>query len=787
MCMADEAKGLVTQLDELRSRRQAGDASAQIIRLPAGTHRIERPLVLDAQWVGEGLTIQGHSDPTNPKTSPDERTVITSSVGMESRRDGDRLRYKIPREIERTIRSILIDGKEVPSARWPREDFFRIQGAYEDRRTGVYLAEASSELTVEPEKFPCELVLLHDWSSSRIPIASYGRDRRLLRTRGPLGCIADHYAIDHFEKQPRFYLQGDRSFATEHGDWFHDLASRELVLIWDESAAEPTIELATCSVLIRTSGEERIRDLTLRNLVFRGTHLDVPPGGFASAQATAIEVRRDDGSRPSGSRDMLSAAVQLDRTDRCRVERCRFTDLGGTALWLGRTTRDAIVANNRIDHVGGNGVNLGEDNDRKVDGQRWHQSGADEVSTNNRIVGNEISHVGRWLPGSVAIWVPLSRNVTIDNNHIHDCPYTGISLGWMWNPSSTPAAANTVTNNRIEFVMQTLSDGAGIYTLGNQPQSTIRGNRINDVPLNLGRAESNGIFCDEGSQGFAITENVIRRIGKSPVRFHRAGQNSVTNNGWELVSDPTPPVRYINTPEANIRVEGNEILAAQKSLFLIGNSLTWDTVPSKLDGNVHWHVDCGKSLIHIRHHPERPCVPTSRLWPDAFQTQEFDFISFQPHYGTTLDEDVDTISDWMATQPTAIVIIHTGWARDADLPSEWQSDGNDRRMIHSPAYFDALTRELQSRFPNRKFRSTGAMNVLWSIEQDIRRGEAPFQDRSELYRDAIHMTTTAGRFLMHNLMRQMLGQPIREDWDGVSSEQKAYLISKLAEHDSEKG
>ena len=33
------------------------------------------------------------------------------------------------------------------------------------------------------------------------------------------------------------------------------------------------------------------------------------------------------------------------------------------------------------------------------------------------------------------------------------------------------------------------------------------------------------------------------------------------------------------------------------SVFLIGNSLTWDTVPSQLGPEVKWHVDCGKSLL----------------------------------------------------------------------------------------------------------------------------------------------------------------------------------------------
>ena len=39
--------------------------------------------------------------------------------------------------------------------------------------------------------------------------------------------------------------------------------------------------------------------------------------------------------------------------------------------------------------------------------------------------------------------------------------------------------------------------------------------------------------------------------------------------------------------------------APASSYFLIGNSLTWDTVSSRLDGDVQWHVECDVSLPHI--------------------------------------------------------------------------------------------------------------------------------------------------------------------------------------------
>ncbi|TWT55856.1 hypothetical protein KOR42_26670 [Thalassoglobus neptunius] len=328
----------------------------------------------------------------------------------------------------------------------------------------------------------------------------------------------------------------------------------------------------------------------------------------------------------------------------------------------------------------------------------------------------------------------------------------------MWNDSETPAAANVIRNNRIAFVMQTLSDGGGIYTLGRQPDSFLEGNNIHDVPLNAGRAESNGMFLDEGTTGFTIRGNTIRRIDRSPIRFHKSGKNKVVNNRWELATPETPPVRFNNTPESNITIEANEVLEPQLQIYLIGNSLTWDALPPRLAESVDWHVDCGKSLPYIYDHPESPCVGSSRIWPDALASKEYDVISVQPHYGSTLQEDVDTISKWIEVQQQAVWILHTGWARSATLNDEYLSESDPVKMSHSPAYFEDLRSRLEEKFPEVEFRTTHCMRLLYELDQNIQQGASNLESIEDVYRDAIHMNAGPGSYLMHNAMRETIGQ-----------------------------
>lgn len=216
-------------------------------------------------------------------------------------------------------------------------------------------------------------------------------------------------------------------------------------------------------------------------------------------------------------------------------------------------------------------------------------------------------------------------------------------------------------------------------------------------------------------------------------------------------------------------------------IFLIGNSLTWDTLPGLLDGDVQWHVDCGKNLKFIHDNPAAPCVKTSTLWPEALSSKQYDLLCVQPHFGTSLDEDVAAISAWLKLQPTAALVIHTGWNRAAEFNATYHHKStNTGQMIHSPSYFQSLTKRLLELHPHRNIRTTSAIDVLNQVYEEIQQGQAPFKNFTELFRDEIHMNTQVGRYLMHNLMRIALNQPLSDQGFQIDAPQKKYITQKLS-------
>ena len=228
----------------------------------------------------------------------------------------------------------------------------------------------------------------------------------------------------------------------------------------------------------------------------------------------------------------------------CHFDHITVQDVAGTGVAFGSGTVECTLTNSRVDHCGGNGVMVGT-------------ADQNDAARGNVIDRCRVANAGEVFFGSVGIWIGFAQETTVSNSTIYDVPYTGISVGWMWNPRPTVAREQKIINNDIGRCMQILSDGGGIYTLGFQPDSLLAGNYIHHIPLNAGRAESNGMFLDQGTKGFVIENNFIHGTDKSPLRFHRADTNLVKRNYLIVPNATVPMIRYNNTPEANITVVDN--------------------------------------------------------------------------------------------------------------------------------------------------------------------------------------------------------------------------------------
>ena len=103
------------------------------------------------------------------------------------------------------------------------------------------------------------------------------------------------------------------------------------------------------------------------------------------------------------------------------------------------------------------------------------------VGSGNEVANCVIRRCGADSRGAVGVFVAFSADTRVAHNVIHDMPYTGISIGYRWDTSPTTQVRCIAEYNHIHDVMKKLADGAGIYTLGFQPGTVLRGNLIHNV------------------------------------------------------------------------------------------------------------------------------------------------------------------------------------------------------------------------------------------------------------------------------------------------------------------
>ncbi len=535
--------------DAVRARLGEDRDQSIEVRLADGVYHIDEPLAFgpeDSPAEGHAVTWTA-AQGAQPRVSGGR--VIT---GWEEREDG-RLTTTIDavREGEWSFRELFVNGERRPRARYPNEGFAHVDEVGEDRRTNFTFHPEDVPEALEGEFYGAglELVFIHDWSISRTPVESIDREANRLRTRYEVGPSLGFFHMDNWEPHPRYYLENHAALLDAPGEWYLDDESGELTYIPKAGEQPDSIEVVApfAGGLLQARGTE---DEPVRGLVFRGLHFEhaawsIPGRGYAGVQATGHDLR--DGAGWA----FVPAALTFELAEDCAVEEGSVRRVGGAGVRFGERSVNNRVRGNLIDDVSGVGIFIGEDRDRQVDGEPWIHAAPEQAASSNVIEDNVIQRCGMQFFGAVGIWVGMAADTEIRHNTIRHLPYTGISVGWLWNPDPTPCEGTLVEANHIHDVMQVLSDGGGIYTLGWQPGAILRGNLIHSVPLNLGRAESNGMFIDEGSKGLLIEGNAIYDIDRSPLRFHRAEENTVRENVLVLPDADTPPVRY-NMPEENI-------------------------------------------------------------------------------------------------------------------------------------------------------------------------------------------------------------------------------------------
>jgi hypothetical protein len=479
------------------ARREAPGRGVRIV-LRGGVYALERPLVLTPEDSGLTVTAYGRETPvitSEARLTGWRRSTVNSNL------------WEAQAPAGWLFHELFVNGVRRGRARLPAAGFYHFVGGPIEDRPAQLRFQAGDVREEWAREGGVDLVVLQAWAQSRNRICGVDTTSNIVSLTGDV-------LPNRNEFDGRFYIENAPE-GLRPGQW--RLEERTgVVTYWPEPGeAVPAAEITVPRLyyLARLEGEEGrpVRDVVFHGLVFAGADWQFQGWNDVDIQA-AVEVQ---------------AALQAQFAIQCAFTQCRFCRLGGYAVDFGHGCQDNKVIGCDMFDLGGGGVRLGDTD---------AGAAAKAPNAGNCITDNHIHDIGLVHAPGVGVLVLLSANNLVAHNEIDHTFYTAISVGWSWGYAETPCRGNIIEYNHLHHIGQgMLSDMGGIYTLGVQPGTILRGNLIHDVADFIYGGW--GLYTDEGSSGIVLESNLVYRCQSAGFHQHYGASNVLYNNIFALNRD----------------------------------------------------------------------------------------------------------------------------------------------------------------------------------------------------------------------------------------------------------
>jgi hypothetical protein len=417
------------------------------------------------------------------------------------------------------FRELFVGGRRCVRARHPDTGCLAIEGLVESDAAKPW-TDGVTTIRVAPKDLakldgaaPADLTLMSRWVESHCRIETFDAATGVVKLRDKTVFKPDPGDLAYVE-----------SFAAldQPGEWWLDEKEKRVCYVprRGEDLARDGAVAPFLSCLLRIVGEDapsrRVHDVELSSLAFEGAEWWYPTPTDATAP-------RASGS-PQAAFD-VPAAIELRNAEDVEIRDCEVARCGTYGIALGRGCKRDVIAQSKLRDLGGGGIKIGE----------TAIPASDAETSDNSVSHSKIEDVGRIFHSAVGIWIGQSPRNHLQGDVVRGLYYTGISIGWTWGYGAANADGNVVEYCLIADVGKggagdgpILSDMGGIYTLGTQEGTVLRGNFIGEVAAL--RYGGWGIYFDEGTTHVEATENVVLHTTHGGFHQHYGRENHVHHN-----------------------------------------------------------------------------------------------------------------------------------------------------------------------------------------------------------------------------------------------------------------
>ena len=499
-----------------------------------------------------------------------------------------------------SFRELFVNGERRSRPRYPKKELFTMEsvpglperGSWQSGGGYTRFVAHEGDIRDFAQLGEIDVVYLHFWIEERTGIESYDSASRTVTMKRPSAAppfaqsgsaLADYYLDNVFEE------------LTEPGEWYLDRNAGKVYYLPKPGETIANVEISAPKALqllaIKGNPEknEFVEFLRFEGLTFQHTdwrHPDASDGAefvTVGGDHTRFESRRHFRGKKAAANQAacdVPGVIFLEAARHCSFVDCTVQNVGWYGFEIADACRGVAVDHCTIRQTGAGGV--------KINGSSPSDP-LERRTGDHAVTHNEIFSCGRIFHSAVGVLVMNSFNTDISHNHIYDLFYTGISCGWKWGYMESVSRDNRIEKNHIHQIGQgVLSDMGGIYTLGVQPGTVIRGNLIHDIE----KAHYGGwcIYPDEGSSHMLIENNVCYDTNDTIFNQHYGRENLVRNNVFAFASSALLSHSKADYEHCSIRFERNLLISNGEPVFRVGYKGTLDRPNHTSDLNLMWDV-----------------------------------------------------------------------------------------------------------------------------------------------------------------------------------------------------
>jgi hypothetical protein len=292
-----------------------------------------------------------------------------------------------------------------------------------------------------------------------------------------------------------------------------------------EDMASADVEAPVAEQLIvvaGTSKTDRVKNITFQGITFANTDYGLykveDSYGKASVQGATVFVAYGNGDWHASKYEIVDtfpAMIDVDSADSIDIVGNVIKHSGTEGIGMHNDVINSNIVGNFITDTAGSGITIGHPQHVYVGDGGSHAkytAAVEGVCTKDTINNNLIYNVSTvpGFGGHSGITAFFVDTLSITHNHIHSTAYNGINLGWGWKnfKDSTTCKNNVASYNRFTNIMTRLHDSGAIYTIGQEPDTTINENYVKGIPPATS-GPTYGLHNDEGSAYITENDNVL--------------------------------------------------------------------------------------------------------------------------------------------------------------------------------------------------------------------------------------------------------------------------------------